>query len=221
MLASAPASACELALLLAVDVSGSVDATEYRIQMEGLAAGLRDPVVSEVLVKGEAAVALVQWTGASRQDLTIPWTRIATPADLDSLAENIIAAPRLWIEFSTAIGEALEFASQVFDDAPACRRRVIDISGDGRSNEGVEPLAIHDLLQSLAITVNALVIRGDDDGLPQYFAENVILGPNSFVVTAESYEEYPERMQRKLRRETERPVSLGPVDGVVPIRFDE
>ncbi|MCU9849112.1 DUF1194 domain-containing protein [Defluviimonas sp. WL0024] len=206
-LTPAQAGACELALLLAVDVSGSVDRREYAVQMRGLAEGLRDPVVTEALVRGQAVVALMQWTGASRQDLTIGWTKVGSVADLKALARRVETAPRIWTEFSTAIGEALSFATDVVIDAPACRRRVIDISGDGRSNEGAEPAEIRPDLEALAITVNALVIRGDDEGLPDYFAQNVMTGGNAFVVTAEDYDEYPERMRRKLRRETERQIS--------------
>lgn len=227
---AAPAAGCELALLLAVDVSGSVDAQEYAVQMQGLAAGLRDGVVTEALVRGGASVALMQWTGASRQDLSVPWTRIAAPEDVAALAARIEALPRPWTEFSTAIGEAMTFGSGVFDRAPACRRRVMDISSDGRSNEGTEPAGVRAAMDSLAIIVNALVIRGDDEALPDYFGENVMTGPNAFVVTAESYQEYPERMRRKLRRETERPVSAlppgkspgaspGTSSGAIPARF--
>ncbi|GAB4384318.1 DUF1194 domain-containing protein [Albidovulum sp.] len=212
-----PSRACELALLLAVDVSGSVDRREYEVQMQGLAEGLRDGVVAEALIGGEAALALMQWTGSSRQELSIGWTRIATPADLEALAARIAAQPRVWTEYSTAIGQALTFAMGVFDAAPACKRRVIDISSDGRNNEGVEPAPLRDDLASLAITVNALVIRGDDPDLPAYFAENVITGGNAFVVTAESYDDYPERMRRKLRRETERQISrVAPAAGRFP-----
>ena len=210
LLASAiavPAAGCELALLFAVDVSGSVDRGEYAVQMQGLAEGLRDPVVAEALVRGEAVLALMQWTGSSRQDLSVPWTRIGGEADLEAFAARIGTLPRMWTEYSTAIGQALTFGLGVFDAAPACRRRVMDISSDGRNNEGSEPADVRAEMDSLAITVNALVIRGDDAGLPQYFAENVITGGNAFVVTAEDYDEYPERMRRKLRRETERQIS--------------
>lgn len=217
-LLAAPAAGCELALLLAVDVSGSVDAREYAVQMQGLAEGLRDGVVTEALVKGAAAVALMQWTGSSRQDLSIGWTRIERPEDVEALAARIAVLPRIWTEYSTAIGQAMTFGMGVFDRAPACRRRVMDISSDGRSNEGTEPAEIRPAMDSLAIVVNALVIRGDDAELPDYFAGNVMTGANAFVVTAESYDEYPERMRRKLRRETERPVSALPA-GAIPVRF--
>lgn len=213
-LIAAPAAGCELALLLAVDVSGSVDAREFEVQMQGLAEGLRDGVVIEALVKGQSSVALMQWTGATRQVQTVAWTRITAPQDVEALADRIARLPRVWTEFSTAIGQAMTFGAGVFDRAPACRRRVMDISSDGRNNEGTEPAEVRPVMDSLAIIVNALVIRGDDAGLPDYFAQNVMTGPNAFVVTAEDYEEYPERMRRKLRRETERAVSALPAAAI-------
>jgi Ca-activated chloride channel family protein len=209
-----PAAGCEVALLLAVDISGSVDAREFAVQMQGLAEGLTDPVVSEALVRGQSAVALMQWTGSSRQVLSVGWTRIAGPQDVEALAARITRLPRVWTEFSTAIGQAMTYGSGVFDRAPACRRRVMDISSDGRSNEGIEPAEVKPAMDSLAIIVNALVIRGDDEGLPAWFGENVMTGPNAFVVTAEDYDEYPERMRRKLRRETERAVSALPAQAI-------
>lgn len=205
--AGRPAAGCELALLFAVDVSGSVDRREYAVQMQGLAEGLRDGVVAEALVRGEAALALMQWTGSSRQELSLGWTRIGGEAELEAFAARIETLPRVWTEYSTAIGQAMTFGLGVFDAAPACRRRVMDISSDGRNNEGTEPVDKRPEMDRLAITVNALVIRGDDAGLPLYFAENVITGGNAFVVTAEDYDDYPERMRRKLRRETERQIS--------------
>lgn len=215
---AAPATGCELALLFAVDVSGSVDRREHEVQMQGLAEGLRDGVVAEALVRGEAVLALMQWTGSSRQELSIPWTRIGSDADREAFAARIETLPRVWTEYSTAIGQAMTFGLGVFDAAPACKRRVMDISSDGRNNEGGEPADMRAEMDSLAVTVNALVIRGDDAGLPQYFAENVITGGNAFVVTAEDYDEYPERMRRKLRRETERQISALP-ERAIPVRW--
>ena len=154
---SGPTTACELALVLAVDVSGSVDPDEYATQMQGLAAGLRDGAVSDAVVRSKAAIALVQWTGASRQETSLDWTRIETHADVEALAQAITRIPRGWRNFSTAIGEALKFALPMFDAVPDCDRRVIDVSGDGVSNEGAEPLSVHPALREAGVTVNALV----------------------------------------------------------------
>ena len=204
------AAGCDLALVLAVDVSGSVDSQEFSTQMQGLAAGLRDPVVADALVRGEASVALVQWSGTMRQVLSVPFVQVRGAEDIEALAQAIATTPRAWPFFSTAIGEALRFSAATFQAVPDCRRRVIDISSDGRSNEGIRPTAVVDFLQDAGVTVNALVIEDDDERLPGYFLENVIFGSGAFVVTAASYREFPERMQRKLRRETERQISLLP-----------
>ncbi len=196
-----PALACDLALALAVDVSGSVDSSEYRIQMDGLAAGLRDPVVSEALVRGQAQVMLVQWTGESRQRVTIPWTKIDSFIALEKFADQVAQDPRVWRNFSTAIGEALEATLLRFDDVAECRRLLIDISGDGVSNEGVEPTQIHGLLKDRGVTVNAIAIEESEPDLTAYFFENVIFGEGAFVVSASGFADYPERIRKKLLRE--------------------
>jgi hypothetical protein len=119
---AAPIKACKLALVLAVDVSGSVSPDEYNIQMRGLAEALRDGAVSEALVVAKAAVSLIQWTGKSRQKVTIPWVRITNFEDTDGLADLIATQPRSWQYFSTAIGEALVLAEASFFDVPDCAR---------------------------------------------------------------------------------------------------
>lgn len=197
-----PAAACRLALVLAVDVSGSVDPSEYEIQMRGLAEALRDAVVSEALVRAEAAVTLVQWTGSTRQVVSVPWTRTLTFEEVDALALKIETTGRKWRNFSTAIGEALDFARAQFDSAPACDRRVIDLSGDGVSNEGREPRDHHAALRAAGITVNALAIEASVEDLTAYFWENVITGEGAFVATADSFADYPDRIRQKLIRET-------------------
>ena len=201
-LSLAPAAqACDLALALAVDVSGSVDSSEYRIQMDGLAAGLRDPIVSEALVRGQARLMLVQWTGSSRQKVTIPWTHIDSFEALDNFAEGVSQDARVWRNFSTAIGEALETTVSSFDAVPTCKRHLIDLSGDGISNEGVEPVELHTLLRNRGVTVNAIAIEESEPDLTAYFFENVIVGEGAFVVSASGFADYPERIRRKLLRE--------------------
>ncbi|WP_424832389.1 DUF1194 domain-containing protein [Ruegeria sp.] len=196
-----PAAACDLALALAVDVSGSVDTEEYRIQMDGLAAGLRDPVVSEALVRGQAQLMLVQWTGSSRQRVTIPWTRIDSFVALDQFASQVAEDPRVWRNFSTAIGEALEVTIGNFDAVSDCKRHLIDLSGDGISNEGVEPSELHAVFRDRGITVNAIAIEESEPDLTAYFFENVIVGEGAFVVSAARFSDYPERIRKKLLRE--------------------
>jgi len=208
-LAAGPARACGLALALLVDVSGSVDPNEYRTQMAGLAEALRDGVVSEALVREEAALALIQWTGKSRQEVLIPWTRTPSFEAVDALADEIAGMPRRWRHFSTAIGEALELAERALADAPECDRRIVDISSDGRSNEGTPPTAARDRLVASGVTINALVITDSEDDLVAYFEREVIGGRDAFALEAESYRVYPERIREKLLRETARALSRG------------
>lgn len=210
----APAWACDIALVLAVDVSGSVDNEEFRIQMDGLAEGMRDPAVADALLTAEAAITVLQWTGATRQAVSVPWTQVKTEADLEQLATQIEAVNRKWRNYSTAIGEALEFSRAHFSDGPLCERRVIDISGDGSSNEGPPPNDLRAQFDAEGITVNALVIEGAEPDLTVYFRENVIVGPGAFVITANSYDEYPARMRMKLLREISKPIARQ----VLPVR---
>lgn len=198
---SDPLHACEVALMLAVDLSGSVDLNEYRIQMDGLAAGLRDPSVSAALVGGQSKLALMQWTGTSRQQVVIGWTAITDEADLLAFATEVAATPRLWRNYSTAIGEALALSLPYFAQVPECERRVIDVSGDGPSNEGRLPQSVWPELQAAGVTVNALAIEASLPGLTTYFESNVITGPGAFAATANTYDDYPEEIARKLLRE--------------------
>ncbi len=200
-LISAPVAACDIALLLAVDVSGSVDPVEYRVQMDGLAAGLRDGVVQEALVQAEAAVAVMQWAGEGRQEVSVPWTRVRNLAEAETLAQAVEASPRAWAKYSTAIGDALWRAAELMEVAPKCRRQVIDVSGDGISNEGRAPSEGRARLSTMGVTVNALVIETDEADLTGYFWENVITGAGAFVVTANGFEDYPARIRHKLIRE--------------------
>ena len=199
---TARSQACDFALLLAVDVSGSVDREEYAIQMTGLAEGLNDPVVSETLVQARAKVAIVQWTGTSRQELSVPWTQVTSFSQVRALSDRVANLDRPWRNYATAIGEAQAFALHHLKDVRDCKRRVVDISGDGISNEGIEPTQMRDLFREANIQVNALAIEGAAEDLTGYYFENLISGPGAFVVTAQGYKDFPEKMRTKLRRET-------------------
>lgn len=193
--------------MLAVDVSGSVDPTEYRIQMDGLAAALVDRNVSSALVASEAEVAVMQWTGTGRQMVVTNWTKITSPDDVAALAFEVATMPRQWRDFSTAIGEAMDLALPYFAIVDHCDRLVMDISGDGISNEGMAPRSVWPDLLEAGVTVNALVIEDTGFALTRWFEENVITGPGAFAITATSYEDYPPQIVRKLFRELTEPIS--------------
>lgn len=199
--------ACDLALVLAVDVSGSVDGREFDIQMGGLAEALRDGIVVDALIEAEARLTLVQWTGASRQRQTIPWKQMRAASDVSAFAAQVAGNRRVWRNFSTAIGEAVAVSVALFDEVPECRRRVIDVSGDGVSNEGIEPRELLPGLAARGITINALAIETDETDLTAYFFENLIVGEGAFVITATGFEDYPDQIRRKLQRETTKQVS--------------
>ncbi|WP_436398893.1 DUF1194 domain-containing protein [Roseobacter sp. S98] len=205
-----PAAACQLALVLAVDVSGSVDEQEFRIQMDGLADALQDGIVIDALISQEAMVTLIQWTGSSRQRQTIPWTPVRSGEEALALADAVAGNKRVWRNFSTAIGEALTAAETALRQVPHCTRRVIDVSGDGISNEGPDPRDRHPALKELGVTVNALAIETDETDLTAWFFENLIMGEGAFVITADGFEDYPEQIRRKLQRETTRQLSSFP-----------
>lgn len=185
-----PVWACDVALMLAVDVSGSVDAREYRVQMDGLAAALIDPPIADALVAGRAKVAVMQWTGSGRQAVVINWTEMTDHAQVGAFADQIIAEPRLWRDYSTAIGEAMALSLTYFAQVPECLRYIIDISGDGESNEGRAPAATWADLEKADVTVNALVIEESVPGLTRYFEQEVITGPGSFAITANRFDDY-------------------------------
>lgn len=198
---AAPVSACELSLLLAVDVSGSVDRREFSIQMIGLAEALRDGIIAEALVQQEAYLSLMQWTGSSRQRMTLPWQQMRTYQDVIAFADAIEGDERIWRNYSTAIGEALQAAHYAFAEVPPCTRRVVDVSGDGVSNEGAAPEMLKRALQRDGFVINAIAIETDKTDLTAYFYENVIAGEGAFVMTADGFEDYPEKIRRKLQRE--------------------
>jgi len=194
--------------MLAVDVSGSVDGDEYRIQMDGLAAALTHRSVMGALVEADAQIALMQWTGTGRQSVVISWTEITSPDDVHAFAFAVATTPRLWEDFSTAVGEAIALALPYFSIVEDCERHVIDISGDGISNEGIAPRDLWPELAAAGVTVNAMVIEDDSFDLSGWYESSVITGPGAFAVTANSFEEYPEQIIRKLYRELTQPIAL-------------
>ncbi len=202
VICAAPAHACDVALVLAIDVSGSVDAKEYRLQAEGLSAALGDPVVAEALVNAKALISLVQWSGTRRQEVSVPWTASDTHEDVARLRDEIEAAPRAFRNYSTGIGEALNVAIELHETAPrTCLRKVIDVSGDGPSNEGAEPHVFHPRLDAAQIIVNGLAIEASEDGIAEYYRNRVAHGPGSFVEVATDYTDFPRAIRKKLLRE--------------------
>jgi Ca-activated chloride channel homolog len=203
---AASAEGCALELILAVDVSGSIDDREFALQMEGLASAFEDPALVQAIEaqEGGVLVTLTQWSGASRQRQVTSWQLLKGGPSMAGFAREIRHAGRDWRNYSTAIGEALRHALRVGESAPqACRRRVVDVSGDGVNNEGRAPRAMADALAAIGYTVNGLVIRGDTPDPVKHYEVNVLAGPRAFLEIAASFDDYPEAIRRKLLREVE------------------
>ena len=188
--------ACEVALALTVDVSGSINEEEYRLQMDGLASALQDSTVEDAILNARATLMLVQWTGGSRQAVSIPWQRMESREDVAAFATKVAQTPRLWNQFSTGIGNAMIFTAAQFGPVAKCDRMVIDISGDGYSNEGTDPKTIGAQLAAQGFQINGIAIEGDAFELTEYYRHNVIHGEGSFVLTAETYADYPRAIWR-------------------------
>ncbi|MGF1502452.1 MAG: DUF1194 domain-containing protein [Paracoccaceae bacterium] len=204
-LVTAPVSAraCAVSLVFALDISASVDADEYRLQRDGLAAALLDPGVRQAIAAQEGGVAFLafEWSGRYQQDIMAGWSRIRSEAELEAFAGAIRAHSRRYSEFPTAIGYALGHAARLMQEAPPCARRVIDISGDGIGNEGFPPAAAYREFPFAGITVNGLVVAGADQEVVRYYQREIPHGEDAFVEVAAGFEEFGEAMRRKLLRE--------------------
>jgi len=209
-LGGAADAACRQALALGLDVSGSVDAREYRLQINGLAAALDNIAVRDALLSSPGApvsVMVYEWSGPSDQAVTVPWSVIEDAATLDGFIETLLQTTRRDVSPGTALGTAITLGAQYLDQQPDCWKRTLDISGDGMSNLGPRPRDVKDAIGARGITVNALVIgatpQPESDALASYFRAEVITGPDAFVETALGFDDYEAAMTRKLLRELE------------------
>ncbi|NDV99727.1 DUF1194 domain-containing protein [Yangia sp. PrR002] len=194
---------CRLALLLALDVSSSVDDSEYRLQKEGLAGALRDPDVRRAILEGGGTVALsaYEWSGRNQSQLVMDWVMLSDEASIDAAVVRLLSAPRSYNRYPTAMGYALGFGAGILETAPVCERRVIDVSGDGITNDGFRPQQAYTHFPFEGVTVNGLAVMGSDPRVVEYFEGEVRHGPGAFVEIAAGYEDFLRAMTRKLFRE--------------------
>ncbi len=202
-----PADACRLALILAIDVSSSVDAAEDGLQRNGLAAALIDPAVEAAFFISPDPVSLLvmEWSGRYNQQILLDWRTISTPQDLFDAANSVARSVRLHNDFPTAMGYALGYAAVQFERVPTCLTKTIDMAGDGVNNDGFGPPEAYAAFPFDGVTVNGLVVNGADfegetDLIP-FFQSQVIRGPGAFIEVANGFEDYERAMQRKLLRE--------------------
>ena len=194
----------DLALVLAVDCSFSVDLGEFALQMEGLGQAFRHPEVKRAISLGNLqriAVSVVQWSDESNQAVVLPWTIIASDDDAELLGERLAVMPRQLAEGGTSISSALLYSAALFARAPSSPRQVIDISSDGRNNVGVPVQAVRDRVVAQGITINALTILNEWPTLNVYFQNQVTGGEGNFVIPANDYAAYAEAIYRKLLKE--------------------
>lgn len=214
-----PALACRLALVLAVDVSGSVDAQEYRLQLDGIAAALLDPAVADqILATPETPVniAVFEWSNTLYRRVIVDWIALDSYARLVDVAGILRGHYTRPKQGATAIGGAMLYSDQLFQRGPSCWVRKIDISGDGTNNFGPPPEVVRQDPAFASVTINGLVIApGFGTGLEErhmetlelsaYFRRRVIHGPDAFIEVARGFDDYARAMTRKLLRETELP----------------
>jgi len=213
---TAPAQSAEkvdLLLVLAADVSRSVDQQKFELQRQGYAAAVTDPRVLDTIRSGplqRIAICFVEWSGAAAQKLVIDWTIIDGPQAAKAFADKLAEQPRSFAD-RTAIGSGIDFAVAQFARAPfASQRRTIDVSGDGTNNSGRDVKSARDDATAQDITINGLVILSErplpwnpdhtnpPGGLAQYYRDNVIGGRGAFVMTAKSFESFGQAIIAKL-----------------------
>lgn len=200
-----PVEPVSLELVLAVDTSSSVSPEEFDLQMRGFSGAFRNPsVIAAILATGGSgvAVSMIQWSDNRRQEVAVDWALLTDEASIQAFAESIDSTPRFLDGGGTAIGGAIEFGLAEIDrNAYEGTRKVIDISGDGRANQGASPDSLRDLAVLQGVTVNGLAILNEDSSVADYYKNNVIGGEGAFVITANDYESFALAIQEKLIKE--------------------
>jgi hypothetical protein len=209
----------DLLLVLAADVSRSIDDHEFKLQRDGFAAAMVDPQVIRAMTGGTAgriAVVFVEWSSEFEQRVVVDWALVANERDAKALSQQIRNAPRsFWGR--TSISTAIDYSVRLLERSPfQSDRRVIDVSGDGTNNSGGEVTAARDAAVAKGVTINGLVILSDEPlpanpshthppgGLKAYYENNVIGGPGAFVLEAKGFETFGQLIVNKLIKEIAR-----------------
>ena len=206
----------DLLLVLAADVSRSVDDAKFKLQREGYAAALVDPRVVRAMTggpKGRIALVFVEWASEWEQKVVIDWTVVASERDAEAVSSRVLGAERSY-RGRTSISTAIDFSMALLARSPfQADRRVIDVSGDGTNNSGRDVVAARDEAIAKGVTINGLVILSEvplatnpshthpPGGLTAYYENNVIGGPGAFVVEAENFEAFGQLIISKLVKE--------------------
>lgn len=193
----------ELELVLAMDTSSSVDASEFELQKLGVAEAFRHPDVLKV-IEGcggkDIAVAVVQWSGNRMHLIAVDWTLIRDERSAATFAAKVEATSRLLTGF-TGLGGAIRFSLKMIEENHLDgRRRIIDISGDGTSS-GLRPNLERDRAVDRGTTINGLAILNNKPDLDEYYAAHVIGGTDAFVMSVNSFDGFANAFRTKLQRE--------------------
>jgi hypothetical protein len=205
--ASSPAAAArdvDVALVLAVDVSGSVNSERYDLQRRGYAKAIVSPEVLQAIAAGQnhaILITLVEWSGAGHQQQTIGWTLIDGAASAAAFGSAVAEAPRAFSDW-TSISGAIDYSAGLLAalDAHAARK-VIDVSGDGVNNNGRELAAARADALRAGITINGLPILWDYPELDSYYRDKVIGGPGAFAAVAHDVADFNDALLGKLVKE--------------------
>jgi Protein of unknown function (DUF1194) len=219
MLSAAPLPAAaegenaDLLLVLAADVSRSIDAAKFQLQREGYASAITNPQVLDAInsgPNGRIALCFVEWSGVASQRLVIDWALVGDADSARRFSDGIVEAPRSFAD-RTAISAGIDFAMEQLERAPfAAKRRAIDVSGDGTNNSGRDVNAARDEAILKGVTINGLVILSETPlvwnpehtnpagGLAEYYRRNVVGGPNAFVMVAENFASFGAALVKKL-----------------------
>jgi hypothetical protein len=213
----------DVELILAVDVSRSVDTQEQELQFKGYEAAFRDPRLAEGVAGGPVGsigVLFFTWSGWNQQEILVPWTRLSGPADCHAFADALAEAPRK-THLYTSISGAMDFAAQQFGRAFEGTRQVVDISGDGVNNSGRPVAEAREAALARGIVLNGLAVIDNTPlppalaaGLPpleDYYRDEVIGGPGAFLVVAEGFESFETAVRRKIIREIALNAPAGPL----------
>jgi len=229
----------DLLLVLAADISRSMDEAKFQLQRSGYAAAFSDPQVIEAIragPTGRIAVTFIEWSGPLSQQIVVDWTLISNDRTAHQFGDRVVEAPRAFAD-STSISAGIAFAMTQLDRAPyETQRRVIDVSGDGDNNGGSPVTAARDNAVAKGVTINGLAIltkplspsysnhTNPPGGLANYYHDNVIGGPSAFVMVAEDSNSFGSALIKKLTAElaqlrSRKPIGrskIGPCDAKPP-----
>jgi hypothetical protein len=199
-----------VALVLAVDTSGSVSMGRFELQKQGYAAAFRNPQVLNAIRSLDTqsiAVTMFQWTGPLLHVVVVDWSPIKDEASASAFADAVAAAPRQLFGGGTSISGAIDYARVLLGQSPyKGARRIIDISGDGSNNSGRQVTAARDEAVASGVVINGLPILTVEPGLDRYYYDNVIGGPDSFMIPAANYDNFADAILKKLLNE----IAAGP-----------